>query len=166
VFVKLSVNFICFAGLVHCFDIVEVFLATFYWCSSSSFCCAFLLLCWCVLLVFVVAHRVSLLISIPFYVLLLFIMFCWWSSLPLCYILLVVINAPHCTCWCSLLPSCCDLLVLIIVFMLCFVGVHGHPLLHFVDVCHGLLVAFYWCSLSPPCCIMLVLVNCLLLCSN
>jgi len=166
VFVKLSVNFICFAWLVHCFDIVELFLATFYWCSSSSFSCAFLLLCWCVLLVFVVAHCVSLLISIPFYVLLLFVMFCWWSSLPFCYILLVVINAPHCTCWCSLLPSCCDLLVLIIVFELCFVGVHGHPLLHFVDVCHGFLVAFYWCLLSPPCYTMLVLVNGPLLCFN
>jgi hypothetical protein len=170
VFVKLSVNFICFAWLVHCFDIVELFLATFYWCSSSSFSCAFLLLCWCVLLVFVVAHCVSLLISIPFYVLLLFVMFCWWSSLPFCYILLVVINAPHCTCWRSLLPSCCNLFVLCLCsllsscyVLLVFIDTPCYTLLmfvmasllHFIGVpCHPL-VALCWCLLIVFCCALI-----------
>jgi len=112
---------------------------------------------------FVVVHRVSLLISIPFCALLLFLMFCWWSSLPLWYVLLVVINASHCTCWCSLF-SCHVLLVLIIAPVLCFVGVHWHPLLHFVDVRHGPLVAFYWCSLLAFCYTMLVFDNGRLLC--
>jgi len=150
VFVKLSVNFICFAWLVHCFDTVELFLATFYWCSSSSFWCAFLLLCWCVLLVFVVANHVSLLISILFYVLF-FVMFWWWSSLPLCYVLLVFpialvgvrcclhVDAHYCPCamfcwcsctplatlcWCLSWPPCCILLVFLVT-----------PLLHYVGAC-------------------------------
>ncbi len=161
-FVKLSVNFICFAWLVHCFDTVELFLATFYWSSSSSFWCAFLLLCWCVLLVFVVF-------------LLLLIMFHYSLAFFSMFYSLSCFDGGHrCPCvtffWCSplhlLVFVVAFMLMLIIALMLCFVGVHVHPLLHFVDVCHGLLVAFYWCSLSPPCCIMLVLVNCLLLCSN
>lgn len=138
-FGKLSVNFICFAWLVHCFDIVALFLATFYWCSSSSLCCVFfvaILVCFLgVRRAFVVAHCFSLLISIPFCVLLLFVMLCWWSSLPLCYVLLVVINAPHCTCWCSLLPR----------VMFCWCSLTP-------------LATFCWCSSWPPYCVLLVFV--------
>ncbi len=114
---------------------------------------------------FVVVHHVSLLISIPFCALLLFVMLCWWSLLPLWYVLLVVVNVSHCTCWCSLLFSCCVLLVLIIAPMLCFIGAHRHPLLHFVDVCHGSFIAFYWCLSLAFCCTTLAFDNGPLLCS-
>ncbi len=156
-FIQLSVNFICFAWLVHCS--LLYFIGAHHHLFVVFFCCSIDVLCWCLscfcccslcfiihqlcccLSCFVGGHRC---LCDTFY---------WWSSMP-----------PHCTCWCSLLSSCCVLLEFIIAPMLCFVGVRQHPLLHFVDVCHGLLVVFFWCSSSPPCYTMLVLISGFLMC--
>lgn len=157
-FVKLSVNFICFAWLVHCSLLHSIgahhhhhpfavffccFIGVLYWCLSCFCCCS---LCF-------IAHQHSFLRFVVF------VMLCWWPSLPLWYVLLVVINVSHSTCWCSLLFSCRVLLVLIIVLVLCFVGAHRHPLLHFVDVCHGPLIVFKWCLSSALCYTTLVFDN-------
>lgn len=86
----------CFIGVpLLCFIGVH-------WCSLVHLCCALLvfvsapLLCLLACCAFVDAHWVP------------FVMFCWWSSAPPCYALLMFVNTPFAMfCWSSSMPPCC-----------------------------------------------------------
>jgi hypothetical protein len=67
---------------------------------------------------------------------------------PYC-ILLVVLDAPL-LCFVGVCHRPHTMLVLVNAPLLCSIGACQTPLLRFVDVCHGSLVAFCWCLLGPP----------------